>query len=293
MGRSPLEVNWMNYRKKWSGEPRNRSDLLEDLGLISSTHMVPHNHLHFQSQGIQCPFLASTGTKNTRGTQTYMYANTLHDASSSTHSRALVDKKLQISIRKARSLQDRMQQQASSQQPVQPSASLPSQGGALPQPTSEQPITLQVLLNQEAQLEPCKDTELGATSSFFHSPASCPELHSSLIPESPVSSVSQHSPPGTSSLKLLTSFEVDSVNRSAFHRQGLPEAWGPGVRRGVRAGGSPSPQERAWRGGRVTGCLPWGVAPGRVPAGPGRGVGCSSVSHSPCRPGRASCAGCR
>lgn len=151
---------------------------------------------------------------------------TLHDASSSTHSRALVDKKLQISIRKARSLQDRMQQQASSQQPVQPSASLPSQGGALPQPTSEQPITLQVLLNQEAQLEPCKDTELGATSSFFHSPASCPELHSSLIPESPVSSVSQHSPPGTSSLKLLTSFEVDSVNRSAFHRQGLPKATG-------------------------------------------------------------------
>ncbi|KAB1271365.1 Inactive ubiquitin carboxyl-terminal hydrolase 54, partial [Camelus dromedarius] len=58
----------------------------------------------------------------------------LHGASSSTHSRALVDKKLQISIRKARSLQDRMQQQQSSQ-PSQPSACLPSQGGALPQPT--------------------------------------------------------------------------------------------------------------------------------------------------------------
>ncbi|XP_031217942.1 inactive ubiquitin carboxyl-terminal hydrolase 54 isoform X3 [Mastomys coucha] len=151
---------------------------------------------------------------------------TLHDASSSTHSRALVDKKLQISIRKARSLQDRMQQQPSSQQPVQPSASLPSQGGTLPQPTSEQPITLQVLLSQEAQLDPCKDTELGATSSFFHSPASCPELHSSLIPGSPVSSVSQHSPPRRSSLKLLTSFEVDSVNHPAFHRQDLPKASG-------------------------------------------------------------------
>lgn len=49
-----------------------------------------------------------------------------------------------------------------------------------------------------------------------------------------------------------------------------PKPWGPGVRRGVRAGGSPSPLERARRGGRVTGCLPWGVAPGRVPAGPGR-----------------------
>lgn len=151
---------------------------------------------------------------------------TLHDASSSTHSRALVDKKLQISIRKARSLQDRMQQQPSSQQPVQPSASLPSQGGGVPQPTSEQPIPLQVLLSQEAQLEPCRDTELGATSSFFHSPASCPESHSSLISESPVSSVSQHSPPRRSSLKLLTSFEVDSVNHSAFHRQDLPKATG-------------------------------------------------------------------
>ncbi|KAB1271363.1 Inactive ubiquitin carboxyl-terminal hydrolase 54, partial [Camelus dromedarius] len=60
----------------------------------------------------------------------------LHGASSSTHSRALVDKKLQISIRKARSLQDRMQQQQSSQ-PSQPSACLPSQGGALPQPTRQ------------------------------------------------------------------------------------------------------------------------------------------------------------
>lgn len=57
-----------------------------------------------------------------------------------------------------------------------------------------------------------------------------------------------------------------------------PKPWGPGVRRGMRAGGSPSPRERARRGGRLTGCLPWGVAPGRVPAGPG--------SRSPCRPGR-------
>ncbi|XP_076787324.1 ubiquitin carboxyl-terminal hydrolase 54 isoform X3 [Arvicanthis niloticus] len=151
---------------------------------------------------------------------------TLHDASSSTHSRALVDKKLQISIRKARSLQERMQQQPSSQQPVQPSASLPSQGGTLPQPTSEQPVPLQVLLSQEAQLEPCKDTELGTTSSLFHSPASCPKLHSSLIPQSPASSVPQHSPPRRSPLKLLTSFEVDKVNHSEFHRQDLPKATG-------------------------------------------------------------------
>ncbi|XP_051030440.1 inactive ubiquitin carboxyl-terminal hydrolase 54 isoform X3 [Phodopus roborovskii] len=150
---------------------------------------------------------------------------TLHGASSSTHSRALVDKKLQISIRKARSLQDRMQQQASSQQPVQPSASLPPQGGALPQLTSEQPIPLQVLLSQEAQLESCKDTEFGASSSFFHSPASCHESHSSLTSESPVLYGSQHNSPSRS-LKLLTSFEVDRINPSVFHRQDLPKTTG-------------------------------------------------------------------
>ncbi|XP_045424947.1 inactive ubiquitin carboxyl-terminal hydrolase 54 isoform X5 [Lemur catta] len=146
----------------------------------------------------------------------------LHGASSSTHSRALVDKKLQISIRKARSLQDRMQQQQSSQQPVQPSACLPSQGGSLPQPTSEQPIPLQVLLSQEAQLEPCTDREFGA-SSFFHSPASCHESHSPLFLES---SAPQQNSPSRSASKLLTSVEVDSTDLSAFHRQGLSKTPG-------------------------------------------------------------------
>ncbi|XP_058155018.1 ubiquitin carboxyl-terminal hydrolase 54 isoform X7 [Dasypus novemcinctus] len=151
----------------------------------------------------------------------------LHGASCSTHSRALVDKKLQISIRKARSLQERMQQQQSSQQPSQPSACLPSQGGALPggvlpQPTSEQPIPLQVLLSQEVQLEPCRDIEFGA-SSFFHSPASCHESHSSPFPESPAPSVPQHSSPNRSALNLLTSVEVGSIDPSAFHRQCFPK----------------------------------------------------------------------
>ncbi|XP_058292369.1 inactive ubiquitin carboxyl-terminal hydrolase 54 isoform X18 [Hylobates moloch] len=146
----------------------------------------------------------------------------LHGASCSTHSRALVDKKLQISIRKARSLQDRMQQQQSPQQPSQPSACLPTQAGTLPQPTSEQPIPLQVLLSEEAQLESGTDTEFGA-SSFFHSPASCHESHSSLSPES---SAPQHSSPSRSALKLLTSVEVDNIEPSAFHRQGLPKTPG-------------------------------------------------------------------
>ncbi|XP_047408289.1 inactive ubiquitin carboxyl-terminal hydrolase 54 isoform X4 [Sciurus carolinensis] len=150
----------------------------------------------------------------------------LHGASSSTHGRALVDKKLQISIRKARSLQDRMQQQ-SSQQPSQPSASLPSQGGALPQLTSEQPIPFQVLLSHdEAQLEPCTDTDFGASSSFLHSPASCHESHSSLFPELPAPSAPQHNSPSKSASKLLTSVDVDSIDPSVFHRQGLPKTPG-------------------------------------------------------------------
>ncbi|XP_076981031.1 ubiquitin carboxyl-terminal hydrolase 54 isoform X3 [Tamandua tetradactyla] len=154
----------------------------------------------------------------------------LHGASCSTHSRALVDKKLQISIRKARSLQDRMQQQQSSQQPSQPSACLPSQGGtlpggALPPPTSEQPIPLQVLLNQKAQLEPCTETEFGA-SSFFYSPASCHESNSSLFLESPTQSIPQHSSPNKSASSLLTSVEMDKIDPSAFHRQVLPKTQG-------------------------------------------------------------------
>ncbi|XP_061214629.1 inactive ubiquitin carboxyl-terminal hydrolase 54 [Neopsephotus bourkii] len=106
----------------------------------------------------------------------------MHDASASTHSRALVDKKLQISIRKARSLQDRMQHQQPSQ-PLPPPTCHPPQGGTMAQSTSEQTGPLQVLLSQEVPLEPNKEVEFGS-SSFFHPPASCHELHSSLYPES-------------------------------------------------------------------------------------------------------------
>ncbi|XP_036911815.1 inactive ubiquitin carboxyl-terminal hydrolase 54 isoform X4 [Sturnira hondurensis] len=146
----------------------------------------------------------------------------LHGASSSTHSRALVDKKLQISIRKARSLQDRMQQQQSSQQPSQPSACLPSQAGALPQPTSEQPIPLQVLLSREAQLEPYTNTEFGA-SSFVYSSASCHESQSPLFPESSTLSAPQRISPSRSASNLLASVEVDSIDPSVLHRQCSPK----------------------------------------------------------------------
>uniref|UniRef100_A0A8D0HPW7 Ubiquitin specific peptidase 54 n=1 Tax=Sphenodon punctatus TaxID=8508 RepID=A0A8D0HPW7_SPHPU len=106
----------------------------------------------------------------------------MHDASSSTHNRALVDKKLQISIRKARSLQDRMQHQQPSQPPPPPTCHLP-QGGTMTQSTSEQTGPLQVLLSREVPLEPNKEVEFGS-SSFFHPPTSHHELQSSLYPES-------------------------------------------------------------------------------------------------------------
>ncbi|XP_053162812.1 inactive ubiquitin carboxyl-terminal hydrolase 54 isoform X3 [Hemicordylus capensis] len=103
----------------------------------------------------------------------------MHDASSSTHNRTLVDKKLQICIRKARSLQDRMQQQ----QPAQPPPTRhPPQGGHMTQSTSEQTGPLQVLLSQKTVLVPSREAELGS-SSYFHTNASHHELQSS-YPES-------------------------------------------------------------------------------------------------------------
>ena len=39
--------------------------LREDLDLIPSTHMVAHNCLYFQFQGIQLPLLVSMGTIDT------------------------------------------------------------------------------------------------------------------------------------------------------------------------------------------------------------------------------------
>ncbi|XP_022446586.1 inactive ubiquitin carboxyl-terminal hydrolase 54 isoform X2 [Delphinapterus leucas] len=170
----------------------------------------------------------------------------LHGASSSTHSRALVDKKLQISIRKARSLQDRMQQQQPSQPPSQPSACLPSQRGALPQPTSEQPIPLQVLLSQEAQLEPYMNTEFGA-SSFIYSSASCHESCSPLFPESSALSAPQHNSSGGSASNLLTSVEVDSIDPSVFHRQGLHKTPGR-TEKNSHHGWEPEGELQSYRG---------------------------------------------
>ncbi|XP_026566845.1 inactive ubiquitin carboxyl-terminal hydrolase 54 isoform X1 [Pseudonaja textilis] len=98
----------------------------------------------------------------------------MHDVSSSTQSRALIDKKLQIYVRKERSLQDRMQQQ----QPVQPPPTChPPSGGNMTQTTSKQTIPLQVLLKQKRGLEPSKEAAPGPRS-YIHPLASHPEKKS-------------------------------------------------------------------------------------------------------------------
>ncbi|XP_038599524.1 inactive ubiquitin carboxyl-terminal hydrolase 54 isoform X1 [Tachyglossus aculeatus] len=145
----------------------------------------------------------------------------MHGASSSTHSRALVDKKLQISVRKARSLQERMQQQQSSLPP--PSASLPPQGGPPTQSTSEQPVPLQVLLSQEVPLEPGTEAESGA-SSLCHPPPSCHDSCSFLYSDSASPSASQHSlPPETVRSIRISSVDFGGPAPKALHRQGYPE----------------------------------------------------------------------
>ncbi|XP_027714416.1 inactive ubiquitin carboxyl-terminal hydrolase 54 isoform X3 [Vombatus ursinus] len=186
----------------------------------------------------------------------------LHGASSSTLSRTIVDKKLQICIRKARSLQDRMQQQ----QPPPPPPP-PPLGGSLPQPTSEQSVPLQVLLSQEAQLEPSKDTEFG-TSSFFPSSASCHESHSLLSSESPSPPTLQPSSPRRSFPNLLTSSaNVDGHAFSAFCRQGSSHK----LRRPEKG----SPQGREPAGGPAEGLLGCrGSSSGsRTPTQEGRSAG--------------------
>ncbi|XP_065409374.1 inactive ubiquitin carboxyl-terminal hydrolase 54 isoform X12 [Chrysemys picta bellii] len=146
----------------------------------------------------------------------------MHDASSSTHSRALVDKKLQISIRKARSLQDRMQQQPS-QQPPPPPTCHPPQGGTMTQSTSEQTGPLQVLLSREISLEPNREVEFGS-SSFFHPPASCHEVHSSLYPESSSLAVPASSPPNRTFPNFqATSADFDGQAPSFPYGRGLAE----------------------------------------------------------------------
>ncbi|XP_030059267.1 ubiquitin carboxyl-terminal hydrolase 54 isoform X2 [Microcaecilia unicolor] len=142
----------------------------------------------------------------------------MHDARSSTHSRTLADKKLQLCIRKSRSLQDRMQLPLQPPSPLLQSTCLPTQGGTINQSTSEQTGPVEVLISREVLPEPNTETDYGSRS-FFHSPASCHDLLSSSYLESSSLSAHKHSPQ-TRPLPSFptTDFDVQTV---ASHGQGL------------------------------------------------------------------------
>ncbi|XP_066550018.1 inactive ubiquitin carboxyl-terminal hydrolase 54a isoform X3 [Amia ocellicauda] len=89
---------------------------------------------------------------------------TMHEGSANTHSRTMADKKLQKCMRRARSLQQRMQPQEQTH----------PQGGALPQSQSEQPVPVQILLTSthEEDQEAAQDTALGPPSPLHIKPLS-------------------------------------------------------------------------------------------------------------------------
>ncbi|XP_053547985.1 inactive ubiquitin carboxyl-terminal hydrolase 54 [Bombina bombina] len=130
----------------------------------------------------------------------------MHDARTSTHYRTLADKKLQICLRKARSLQDRMQLPAI---PQPPSVYPFPQGGAIIHSTSDQDISDQIPMNRQILLE-TKTKEDFVSTPLFHPYNSSHELLPSSS-ESSNMSASEHSPLSeTSSNFLAPSTELDS-----------------------------------------------------------------------------------
>ncbi|XP_058882260.1 inactive ubiquitin carboxyl-terminal hydrolase 54-like isoform X2 [Acipenser ruthenus] len=109
----------------------------------------------------------------------------MHEGSANTHNRTMADKKLQKCMRRARSLQQRMQ-------PPEPSR---PHEGALAQSESEQPIPFQVLLT--SCREEVRDSNQEADSSPFPVLSDLP--HSSSYPTQPASRGScEHLPPPAS-----------------------------------------------------------------------------------------------
>ncbi|KAM4031734.1 ubiquitin carboxyl-terminal hydrolase 54 isoform 4-T4 [Anomaloglossus baeobatrachus] len=114
----------------------------------------------------------------------------MHDARSSTHCRALADKKLQMCLRKARTLQDRMLL------PTIPQALPPAypspQGGAINQSTSDQAISDKVSVNRQVMAETTTKEDFTSTP-LPHPFASSHELLPSSA-ESSSLSASEHCP---------------------------------------------------------------------------------------------------
>ncbi|XP_073541883.1 ubiquitin carboxyl-terminal hydrolase 54 isoform X3 [Phyllobates terribilis] len=114
----------------------------------------------------------------------------MHDARSSTHCRALADKKLQMCLRKARTLQDRMLL-PTIPQPLPPAYPYP-QGGAINQSTSDQAISDKVSVNRQVMAETTTKEDFTSTP-LPHPFASSHELLPSSA-ESSGLSASEHCP---------------------------------------------------------------------------------------------------
>ncbi|XP_040293879.1 inactive ubiquitin carboxyl-terminal hydrolase 54 isoform X3 [Bufo bufo] len=114
----------------------------------------------------------------------------MHDARSSTHCRALADKKLQMCLRKARTLQDRMLP-PTIPQPLPPAYPSP-QGGAINQSSSDQAISDKVSVNHQVMAETTAKEDFTSTP-LPHPFASSHELLPSSA-ESSSLSTSEHCP---------------------------------------------------------------------------------------------------
>ncbi|XP_066456602.1 inactive ubiquitin carboxyl-terminal hydrolase 54 isoform X4 [Eleutherodactylus coqui] len=114
----------------------------------------------------------------------------MHDARSSTHCRTLADKKLQMCLRKARTLQDRMLLPTIPQ--LLPPAYPSPQGGAINQSTSDQAISDKVSVNHQVMAENTTKEDFTSTP-FPHPFASSHELLPSSA-ESSNLSASEHCP---------------------------------------------------------------------------------------------------
>ncbi|XP_044154856.1 inactive ubiquitin carboxyl-terminal hydrolase 54 isoform X4 [Bufo gargarizans] len=114
----------------------------------------------------------------------------MHDARSSTHCRALADKKLQMCLRKARTLQDRMLP-PTIPQPLPPAYPSP-QGGAINQSSSDQAISDKVSVNHQVMAETTAKEDFTSTP-LPHPFASSHELLPSCA-ESSSLSTSEHCP---------------------------------------------------------------------------------------------------
>ncbi|KAM4636313.1 ubiquitin carboxyl-terminal hydrolase 54 isoform 2-T2 [Discoglossus pictus] len=144
----------------------------------------------------------------------------MHDARTSTHCRALADKKLQMCLRKARSLQDRMQLPTIPQQ--SPSVYPLPQGKAIIQSASDQAISDQIPMNRQVLLETKTKEDFVSTPSF-HSFNSSHELLPSSS-ESSNMSASEHSPHSkTYSNFLATSTDLHSHGIVSSPQQRITE----------------------------------------------------------------------